>query len=117
MTSTTINYVLSGMGYSMDTWASFSDISLITMLQDTNVLIHPEYMRLRFNTTEELLEISYGTQVGSNFTSHLGETTNFTPDSFVPFSELCGIVNTVFRSPHGTYYNKYFGYPPKQKII
>jgi len=62
MTSIKIEHVLDELGYDVDTWSSFSDIPLLTMLQDTNILIHPENMRLRFNTDEDLIEISYGTQ-------------------------------------------------------
>ena len=55
------------------------------MMQDTNLLIHPEYMRVKFNTTAELIEIVYGTQTALGFTSHDGLTSNYEPDSFIPF--------------------------------
>jgi hypothetical protein len=109
MEAAKIAYVLDKFGYSMDTWSGFNDIPLLTMLQDTNVLIHPEYMRLRFNSTEELVEIVYGTETEGGFTAHDGRTSNYEPDSFVPFSEICAIINTSYRSPYGTYYTKFFG--------
>lgn len=70
-------------------------------------------MRLRFNITLELVEISYGVQSGIIFTSHFGELTSYTSDSFIPFDQICGIINSTYRSPYGTYYTKYFGYPAK----
>jgi hypothetical protein len=79
------------------------------MLQDTNILIHPEYMRIKFNTTQEIIEIVYGTKTEDGFTSHDGLTADYEPDSFVPFSEICAIITSVYRSPYGTYYTKFFG--------
>ena len=113
MKSATVAYLINKLGYTMDTWSGFDGIPLLTMLQDTNILIHPEYMRLRFNSTKEIIEIVYGTQNGAVFTSHDGLTSNYEPDSFVPFSEICAIITTSYRSPYGTYYTKFFGYPSK----
>lgn len=109
MKTATVTYILGKLGYTTDVWSGYNDIPLLTMLQDTNILIHPEYMRLKFNTTQEIIEIVYGTQTESGFTSHDGLTTNYEPDSFVPFSEICAIITSVYRSPYGTYYTKFFG--------
>ena len=113
MTTTKIIHVLTELGYSVDTWSSFSDIPLLTLLQDINLLIHPENMRLNFNSAQELIEVSYGVQSpdGLSFTSHFGETSApYTPDSFIDFAEICGIITSSYRSPYGTYYTKYFKY-------
>ena len=119
MTSTKIDYIIDTMfgyttGNTAGDWYSFSDITLLTMLQDTNILIHPENMRLRFNSVKSIIEISYGVQAEDlSFTSHFGEVSDYTPDSFVDFAEICGIITSSYRSPYGTYYTKYFGYPTK----
>ena len=113
MNTSDVIYILAQHGYSVNTWTDLADVTMITMLQDTNIPIHPTEMRVRFNTTEGLLEIVYGTTASNIFTSNAGNTSNFTATTFVPFSELCGFLSSIYRAANGGYYTKFFAYPPK----
>jgi hypothetical protein len=109
MTTAQITHVLGERGYSVDAWIDLADFPLINMGQDTNLYTDASRIRLNFNTTTENLELVYGTLSGSTFTSNSGETSGYTPESFVPFSALIAFISSVVPGPQGTYYKKYFG--------
>jgi hypothetical protein len=109
MTAAQIVHVLGERGYSADSWIDLADFPLINMGQDTNLYTDTNKIRLNFNTTTESLEIVYGSLSGSTFTSNAGETSGYTPESFVPFSAIIGFMRSVVPGPQGTYYKRYFG--------
>ena len=75
MKPATLQYVLNTrFKYSMNAWIPLPDISIITTGQDASIYIDNNQQRYRFNTTHNLLEISYGKLVNGNFVSRHGET-------------------------------------------
>lgn len=109
MTAAQITHVIGERGYSVDAWIDLADFALINMGQDTNLYTDTNKVRVKFNTTTENMEIVYGTLSGSTFTSTAGETSGYTPESFIPFSIIIGFMRSVLPGPQGTYYKRYFG--------
>lgn len=107
--STVIHVINSQLGFSMDAWIPlYNEVKLIVTGQDA-VMYIDQNARYFFNTTDELLEVVYGTvDSEDNFTSHAGETSNFETKTYVSFSELKGIVTSVFFGPYGTHYRRPF---------
>jgi hypothetical protein len=74
-----------------------------------NIYLDENTMRVRFNTTTENLEIVYGTKIGSEFTSESGQTSNYTPQSFVKFDIIMSFHKSLTNnSLQGTYYRRSF---------
>jgi hypothetical protein len=114
MTREQVAYTLNKIGgYPIDSWTGIDDITIIAMSQDTNLLTNPKAMRFKFNTDLDVLEISYGTieliSGTETYVSSKRETSNYTPESFVPFSAICGFITSVDPGHQGTYYRKSFG--------
>jgi len=110
MTNNQITYVINTVyEYSLNAWIPLTDIPMITLGQMTNVYTDPDTMRFKFNMTTSNLEIVYGRVVDSVFVSEAGETSNYTPQSFVDFSVIIGFIKSVHPGHQGTYYKKYFG--------
>jgi hypothetical protein len=109
MNSSQVAYVLGELGYSADSWTDLSAVQVINMAQDTNFYTDPNKIRVRFNTTTESMEVVYGALSGITFTSESGETSDYTPTSFVDFKSILGFLRSVVAGPQGTYYKKFFG--------
>ncbi len=109
MTEAQITHVIGERGYSVDAWIDLADFALINMGQDTNLYTDANRIRVNFNTTTDNMEIVYGTLSGSTFTSTSGETSSYTPESFVSFSAIIGFMRSVIPGPQGSYYKRYFG--------
>lgn len=96
MTTAQIKYVLTNNNYSVNTWDTFDKFSVIFLGQDANVYPNKTKMRIRFNTTNELLELSYGRlNSAGEFVSTYGETSNFTPNCFIDFWLIDGLIQTT----------------------
>lgn len=110
MTSAQITYVLGELGYPDDAWTALSDVSMINLSMLPRIYTDSSKMRFKFNTTTENLEIVYGTATESGFTSEAGETTNYTPQTFVRFDIIMAFHKSLStNSIYGTYYKKSFG--------
>jgi hypothetical protein len=109
MTTAQITYVLTQLGYSTNAWTDLKDVPMINLNQNTNILTDENKVRLRFNTTSQNLELVYGELANSTFTSEAGETSSYTPSSFIEFSAIMGFVMSAVPGPQGTYYKRYFG--------
>jgi len=79
-------------------------IQIIFIDEGTDFYVNKETKRIKFNTTTEMMEVSFGTYNSSTgvFTSHLGETSNYTPDDFYAFLSINGFIRSVFKS-YGNY--------------
>jgi len=112
MTSTALAHIVNAqIGYALNSWIKIEDIKLIVMGQDSVLYINPDECRYYFNTIDEILEISHGSIINNIYTSIHSEiegVTPFTADSYVSFSELKGIVTSVFFGPYGTNYQRPF---------
>jgi hypothetical protein len=108
MTISQIEYVLGELGYSADEWSGFDGVSSFGMSQDTNILVDFRTNRYKFNTDTEMLEISYGSLIETVYTSQHGETSDFTVDSFVPFSNIISLITSTFPTWSGTQLPRYF---------
>jgi len=109
MTSAQVSYILGKYGYPINDWTSLNDITVISLTQDAAILVDPLTMRFYFNTLEETIDIVYGQIVSEIFISNQGETSNFTPVSFVSFENIHGFISSVYIAPYGSTYQKYFG--------
>jgi hypothetical protein len=108
MTVTQIQYLLGKMGYPVNQWTSFSDVTSISLMQDASILVEPETKRFRFSTTGSILEISHGVLVDNVFIPTKGTISVIEPNSFVPFSSIHGFVSSSYITPYGSLNNKHF---------
>ena len=110
MTIAQITYIINTTyGFPLNAWITLEDIPMINMGHMTNVYTDVKTMRFKFNTASQNLEIVYGKDVESVFTSDAGDTSNYTPQSFIDFAKIIGFIKSVHSGHQGTYYKKYFG--------
>jgi hypothetical protein len=109
MTTQQIEYIISDMhGYPLDTWTAIEDITVISFINDANLYCDSSNTRFKFNMTTGLLELAYGKVVDGTFISSGGLSSNYTPESYVDFSEIQGILSSVWLAPHGGFIQKGF---------
>lgn len=108
MRSTQVEYLVTRLGYTTNEWIDFADVPIIGLKQDTNCYTNAKTTMIKFNTTVRVIEISYGSIIEGVYTSHFGETTNYTPDSFITFDDINCFITSVSPSPYGTYYTRPF---------
>ena len=96
MTNAQIKHILSENGYSANTWDTFDKFSVIFLGQDANVYPNAKTTRIRFNTTNELLELSFGRLNSAGvFVSSYGETESYTPNCYIEFFLIDGFIQTT----------------------
>jgi len=109
MTSAQIEWILDQFGYVIDEWISLVGITMISLTQDSAILINPLTMRFKFDSEEDVLEIAYGNTINSTFVPIKGSSIDIEPNSFVSFKNIHGLISSVYISPYGSIYQKYFG--------
>jgi hypothetical protein len=122
MTIEQIEYVLTAKGYSMNQWTDLKDISQLAMNGMTNIPTSESEYRFFFDSATNIILISIGTVDSQGvFTSNKGEVYDpsapgfdpsdyemLTPESFVNGIDVCGILNSTYFGPYGTYYTRSF---------
>jgi hypothetical protein len=118
MTSDQIAYALSQNDYDVDTWTNLSGVSMLTLTASNIVYTSNNEYMFYFDTTTELVKIAVGrlnsmgifiSINGEEFDSEDADNISlFTPDSFVSFEHICGVVSSTYMGPQGTYYTKPF---------
>lgn len=94
MTSSQINYVISKMGYSLNQWTDLAKFPTIFLDQDSVVYTDPKTTRVKFNSSNNILEVAYGLTKNNVFTSNYGETEDFTPNFRICFDAITGFTQT-----------------------
>jgi len=95
-------------GYALDSWIPMQDITVISFINDANLFCDFNTMRFKFNTTTSLLEVAYGKVVNDSFISSGGLSEDYTPESYVDFEEIQGILSSVWLAPHGGFLQRGF---------
>jgi hypothetical protein len=109
MTNEQIEHIVRDtIGYPLNEWVNAEGISFIGMAQDINLFIDYTRMLIKFNMTESLLEIVYGSYVNSEFIAENGEATDYTGSSFIVFSEIASIITSTYKGANGTYHQRFF---------
>jgi hypothetical protein len=118
MTSDQIAYALSQNDYDVDTWTNLSGVSMLTLTASNIIYTSNNQYMFYFDTTTELVKIAVGrlnsmgifvSINGEEFDSEDADNISlFTPDSFVSFEHISGVVSSTYMGPQGTYYTKPF---------
>lgn len=93
-------------GYPLNQWISLESVPMITFENKANFYTDIEKIRVKFNTSTELLEVVYGKNTPSGFVSNSGETEDYTAETFFSFSSIDGFISSVYPGAYGTYYRK-----------
>jgi len=92
-------------------WLDYSPITMFEMAQDNNIYTDTGTIRFRL-TSSGILEMVHGktTKIDDTyvFTSLSGQTSNYTPDSYVDITKICGVITSAYPSTMATYYTKNF---------
>lgn len=94
MTTEQIKYVLEKNNYSLDQWTDLSRFPTVFLDQDSCVFTDSKTVRVKFNSTTKILEVSYGLTKNGIFTSNYGETDNYTPNFRITFDDVAGFTQT-----------------------
>lgn len=95
MTTSQIKYIIEKMGYQLDTWTDLLKYPTIFLDQDCCVFTDYKTIRVKFNSTLKILEISYGLMKNNVFISNYGETEDYTPNYRISFDVIAGFSQTV----------------------
>jgi len=107
MVASKISYIIGKHGYTLNEWTDLSAISVIFFGQEASVYTNRADRRFRFNSETSCLETAFGYTDGNGiFTSHRGETANYTPDDIVEFDLINGFISSVERVANNTYVQK-----------
>lgn len=94
MTTAQIKYVIEKNGYSLDEWTDLAKFPTIFLDQDSCVFTDPKTIRIKFNSSTEILEIAYGLTKNNIFISNFGETSDYTPNFRICFEVITGFTQT-----------------------
>lgn len=95
MTKTQIEYILTQFGESPNTWSSLHNITMIMMNQDIRIFVNPSTTLFFFDSEDQIIKVVTGVyQSNGVFITHRNETSNFTPNSYIPYSQVAGIIST-----------------------
>lgn len=109
MTNNTISALLAELIIKEDTWVELENkLPLIFLGQDGNCYTDDKVARYKFNSSEQLLEIVYGSLQNGTFVSTANETKNYTPEAFISYDLIAGMVRSVYKGSNGTYFQKPF---------
>ena len=106
MTTEAISSILSELNVSENTWTAIENkIPLLFLSQDGNIYPDDAKARFKFNSSKQILEIAYGSVQDGTFVSNLGETENYTPQAFISYDIIGGVIRSVYKGPFSTYYS------------
>lgn len=107
MTTTQITKILDDCGLSANTWLQLEKyIPLIILSEEANLQPDDKKAVYRFNNTQELLEVVFGSYINKTFTTDSGETNpnNFIPDHFISYSIIAGLSENAKTYSGGIYH-------------
>ena len=118
MNAAQLTYILGKYGFTTNQWISLDGIQLVNLKMVPKLHVDTEKMRFRFNTTTENLEIVYGQTNGVTFTSESGQTSNYTPNTFIRYNMIMSFHSTLTdQGLYGTYYRRPFNSPVNYKTL
>lgn len=105
MTSGKIENILDGMGIPVNTWISLESVPIVFLKQVKWFMIQDKKTkRIRFNTTDNLVEVIYGIEKEDGFYSK-GEliTPSSSPMEFYDMDLISGFITSTAFSMGGTF--------------
>lgn len=108
MTKTQIQAIIAENNLNMDEWIKLEKYyPIILLAQDGNFYPDDKKTYCRFNSSNEVLEVVYGSYKNNVFVTDSGESdsTKFIPDNFISFYLISGFSEATFRGARGTYFN------------
>ena len=100
-----ISTILTELDIAENSWVAIENkIPLLFLSQDGNIYSDDKTQRFRFNSSKQLVEIVYGKIINNTFFSLDNKTSNFTPDAFISYELIAGIIRSVYAGPNNTYF-------------
>lgn len=102
-----LKYILNEkLGVPMDQWVVLKNVPVILSHHDASIYTDEKTRLYYFDTTNELIRVSYGDF--SEFNENIYDPEAFVNHSIYDLGDIAGVSTTVTHGPQGTYYTKRF---------